>query len=338
MIPVGVVIIGRNEGERLGLALRAVQANAPEGAEIVYVDSGSVDGSVALARAHHAEVVQLDTTAPFTAARARNAGFEWLLKRDPSIQFVQFIDGDCELQGGWLETALSFLASHPDAAVACGRRRERHPQGSIYNRLCDMEWDTPIGGAVFCGGDFLIRAKAFTHVGGLNEAVPAGEEPELCVRLRRAGWGIFRIDAEMTVHDAAMSRFGQWSRRTMRGGYAYAMGAAMHGSPPERHWVRESRSILFWGLALPMTSLALLWPTRGLSALFFLAYPLLAWRVFSRMRTRNLSVSDARTYALFCVLGKFPQALGVLRFWTGRSAAGPSPIIEYKSAAAAAQS
>ena len=269
--------IGRNEGERLRACLASTVGRGP--AAVVYVDSASTDGSVDAARAAGAEVVELDMSVPFTAARARNAGFERLSAVLPGLAFVQFLDADCELVDGWLPAARARLEARPDLAVACGRRRERHPESSSYNRLADIEWDTPVGEAKACGGDALVRASAFRAVGGYDPALIAGEEPELCVRLRKAGWKVERLDAEMTVHDAAMTRFGQWWRRSVRAGHAYAEGAAIHGAPPERHWVRESRSNWFWGLGLPAAAAASAWPTGGLSLALLGGYAALWHRV-----------------------------------------------------------
>src|SRR3979490_1839399 len=107
----GVVIIGRNEGERLRRCLTS--ASASTGA-VVYVDSGSTDGSAQWARNYGADVIELDMSIPFTAARARNAGFRRLKEIAPKLLCVQFVDGDCELAQGWLEHAVSFLGSHAD--------------------------------------------------------------------------------------------------------------------------------------------------------------------------------------------------------------------------------
>jgi hypothetical protein len=133
---------------------------------------------------------------------------------------VQFIDGDCQLVSGWLDAATGFLEQHSDYAVACGRRRERFPEQSLYNRLCDVEWDTPIGDATACGGDALIRVKAFVEVDGYRDDLIAGEEPEMCFRMRQGRWKIYRLDVEMTWHDAAITQFGQWWRRCKRAGFA----------------------------------------------------------------------------------------------------------------------
>src|SRR5262245_51583875 len=172
---VGVIVIGRNEGQRLVDCLKSVKL---ESDCIVYVDSGSTDGSVAAAKQLGAMAVELDMARPFTAARARNEGLAALRSSRPDIQFVQFIDGDCELVKGWLQAALTFITQRSDVAVVCGRRRERYPDASVYNWLCDLEWDTPVGEAAACGGDALMRAAALEAVSGFLPHLRAGEEPE----------------------------------------------------------------------------------------------------------------------------------------------------------------
>lgn len=314
---IAAVVIGRNEGERLRRCLASLRDRV---GRIVYVDSGSTDNSLAAAAAAGAEIVSLDLARPFTAARARNEGFA--LMGDEAPAYVQFVDGDCELQPGWLETASAFLDSHPDVAAVCGRRRERHPGQSLYNRLIDREWDTPLGETRACGGDVLMRTDAFRAVGGFDPALIAGEEPELCVRLRAAGWRIWRLDAEMTLHDAAITRFGQWWRRTRRAGYAYAEGAAMHGAAPERHRVAQTRRALIWGLGLPAAVLALLPVVPWLAALLALAWPLQVMRLARR--------GGDPAQAFFLTLGKTPEALGVLDYRLGRLSGRRRGLIEYK--------
>lgn len=313
------VLIGRNEGARLVAALAALPDSLDRA---VYVDSGSTDGSMEAARAAGVTAVALDMTQPFTAARARNAGVAALLSNGPEPEFIQFIDGDCTLQPGWLDTALTAMASDPRRAVVCGRRRERCPDASVYNWLIDREWDTPVGPAKACGGDALIRYAAFAEVGGFPDDMIAGEEPEMCVRLRQAGWRIERLDAEMTLHDAAMTRFSQWWRRSRRGGHAFAEGAWRHGAPPERHKVPETRRALAWGLGLPLVIL-LAFVVLGPAALILV----LAWPTqVLRLRRKG----HPWTEALFLTLGKFPEALGALDFHLRRLRGGPRSLIEYK--------
>jgi GT2 family glycosyltransferase len=314
---VGAVVIGRNEGERLERCLRSLRGQA---GRFVYGDSGSHDGSPERARELGAEPVRLDPGRPFTAARARNEGLARLTGTGPAPEFVQFVDGDCELRPGWVETALEFLEGRPRAAVACGRRRERHPEASLWNRLADAEWDTPVGEAAACGGDALMRTAALAEVGGYNPRLIAGEEPELCLRLRRAGWTVWRLDAEMTLHDAAMTRFGQWWQRCRRAGYTYAEAVAMHpGEAPGR---RRLAGALAWGLVLPLAALAgglLLSPWWLLLAA---AWPLQVLRLARRDRDP--------VRALFLVLGKFPEAQGALTWAWRRLRRSRERLIEYK--------
>lgn len=327
MNQIGLVAIGRNEGKRLHQCLLSVSGKVDR---VVYVDSGSTDGSVELARSLGVDVVELDLSIPFTAARARNTGFARLLEVDAKLEFVQFVDGDCEIVEGWLERAQSELVAHSEVAVVCGRRRERYPNSSIYNRLCDLEWDTPIGETKACGGDAMMRVTAFQQVGGYNPTLIAGEEPELCVRLRQRNWKILRLAAEMTWHDAQMTRFSQWWKRAVRAGHAYAEGAWLHGAEPERHWVKESRSIWMWGLFLPLLALGMAWPTYSLSLLLLVGYPIMVYRIYLYAQSRGFKQRDSVLYARFCVLGKFPNLLGQLQFHLNRWLGRQNKLIEYK--------
>ncbi|MDY7107620.1 MAG: glycosyltransferase [Planctomycetota bacterium] len=328
---IGVVAIGRNEGERLRRCLESVLGRV---AAVVYVDSGSADDSVAMARSKGVDVIELDPAAPFTAARARNAGVHRLRELNPDVAFAQVVDGDCEVIDGWLEAAFDVMRAERDVAIVCGRRREQNPEESVYNRLCDMEWNTPVGEAPACGGDALIRLDAFHAAGGYDVSLIAGEEPELCFRLREEGWRILRIDHDMTWHDARMMRFRQWWTRALRSGHAYAEGRAMHGDAPERFRVSEFRSIIEWAALLPLLALGLAWPTWGLSLLLFGGYVLL-WRRIRRWRLREgESPHNASLYAGHCVLSKFPQLIGVAQYWWNRALGRRATLIEYKNGAA----
>jgi GT2 family glycosyltransferase len=295
---------------------------------IVYVDSGSTDGSIEYARAHGVEVLELDTSIPFTAARARNAGFARMRELVPDAELVMFVDGDCEVDREWLPAARRFLSDNQAHAVACGRRRERFPDATVYNYLCDVEWDTPIGDADACGGDAVMRVDAFSEVNGFNPSLIAGEEPELCVRLRGAGWKIRRIDHEMTLHDANVTRFSQWWTRAVRAGHAFAEVAAMHDDASSRRRARKSMKSVAWALVLPAIALGLCVSTDGLSLALLLLYPLNVARIAIRLRRQD----ETRPWvvATFLMLSTFPEALGWLRYQAGRLTGRRSRIIEYK--------
>lgn len=319
----GVVAIGRNEGERLRRCLESLNGLATV---LVYVDSGSTDGSVEMAKGLGAEVVRLDMNIPFTAARARNEGFQRLHELGANLPYVQFVDGDCEVVADWPAQALEFLQTNSDVAAVCGRRRERYPERSVYNALCDEEWDTPVGQTRSCGGDVMMRSNALAAIGGYRSDLIAGEEPELCVRLRQAGWKIWRLDAEMTLHDAAITKFAQWWKRAMRGGYAFAQGAHLHGAPPELHCVQPVRRLWFWGLGLPIMVVfaALLIPGGGCLALL---YPLQVIRLAARDGAGSKQVWRR---SLFLMLSKFPEMIGAAKFTWHRLMGRSGRLIEYK--------
>lgn len=329
---VGSVIIGRNEGERLVACLKS-QTVSP----VVYVDSGSSDGSVEAARAAGAAVVRLSTPPNFSAARARNAGMRALLEAAPGLAFVQMTDGDCELREGWIEKAVAALEADPGLALVFGRRRERHPERSVYNAMCDDEWNLPVGEAAGCGGDVLFRVEALTSVGGYNDRMIAGEDSELSMRLRKKGWRLQRIDAEMTWHDVNMQHFSEFWTRARRAGHAYAEMAHRHPDARWPDWPRSCRSIVIWGGAMPLalaatTVLALahdrLWWMAA--ALVLLPWPLKIMQLFFRQLRRGLSPRISLASAALMMVGKLPQFLGLASFHYGRWRKSASPIIEYK--------
>jgi GT2 family glycosyltransferase len=330
----GVVVIGRNEGARL---VRCLASLGEWRARAVYVDSGSTDGSVAHARSVGVDVVELDMSIPFTAARGRNAGFARLRERFADLRFVQFVDGDCEVAEGWLDDGLMALDATKRLAVVFGRCRERERDASVYNRLCDLEWDVPIGPAEACGGNAMMRVEAVAAVGGYDASLIAGEEPELCYRMRELGWSVLCIAAPMVAHDAAMTRFSQWWRRSARAGFVEAEGIARHGRAYPR--VRQALSMVFWSV-LPLPVLAVGFACQWLVGLaapcwlaavgaLLLAYGML-WVRISRAAAARWGSTDAAAYATFCLLAKWPGLQGMLTFWWRRWRGAPRRLIEYK--------
>lgn len=319
----GIVVIGRNEGDRLKVCLDSVIQYSRN---IVYVDSGSTDGSVDTAKIRGVEVVNLDLDIPFTAARARNEGFKRLVELNPDITLVQFVDGDCEIVEGWLEQASEYLTQHSDIAVVCGRRRERYPERSIFNMLCDIEWNLGSGEIKGCGGDAIYRVDIFKDVGGFNPDLIAGEEPDLCLRIRMKKLKIWCLDIEMTLHDANITRFSQWWKRSVRSGYAYALGADIHGAKPERHWVKEINRIRLWGLYLPVGLLIL----GFVNYLFFYGFLIYVLKVIRLAFKYNESIAKNWSYAFFLTVAKFAEAQGQINYLWDKLINNKRKIIEYK--------
>jgi cellulose synthase/poly-beta-1,6-N-acetylglucosamine synthase-like glycosyltransferase len=329
-VPVAVVVIGRNEGERLRACLGSVIAMNYSGdlLDIVYVDSASTDGSIALAESLGVRTVALD--GPTTAARARNAG--WTRTSAP---VVLFLDGDTLLDPEFLGRAIAEFQD-PTIAGVWGERREMRTADSIYNALFDLDWNAQPGFSPYFGGDALVRREALEEVGGYNENLIAGEEPEMCRRMREAGYYILHIPDPMTRHDLAMHSFRQYWRRSLRTGHAYAEVSAMYAHTEDPFWTAESRRNavrgLFW-LAAPAGAAAFSIARRSWLpfGLFAAAAFAVGTRTAARASRKTRSPRVLAAYALHSHLQQIPILLGQLHFWRQRRAGRRSGIMEYRT-------
>jgi glycosyltransferase involved in cell wall biosynthesis len=332
----GLVVIGRNEGERLVRCLASVRSTAKR----VYVDSGSTDGSVERAECEGVSVVRLEIPPNFTAARARNAGLLRLLEESPGLKFVQMVDGDCEIHQNWIPAGLAALRAEPDLAAVYGRLRERFPERSVYNAVCDDEWNVPIGEAPIVGGVALFRISALRQVGFYDSAMIAGEEPDLAMRMRKCGWKLRRIDSEMGYHDVDITRFAQWWKRTRRTGHAYAELAHRHPDARNPNWPRTIRSIMAWGGVMPVflvgaVTMALFDGTRGwlFTGLVLMIWPLRILQIALRKLRAGMSVKLAGASGALLMIGKIPQLIGFAEFHQNRILGRASQLIEHKDPA-----
>jgi glycosyltransferase involved in cell wall biosynthesis len=325
-----IVIIGRNEGDRLASCLQSVDSIRAE-AELIYVDSASADGSPQVANDFGAEVIVLHGGIQ-TAARARNAGWQRAL-----APYVLFLDGDTILNQGFPAAALKVLESEPSIAAVWGHRRELHPEHSLYNRVLDLDWIYAAGITDYCGGDVVMRRNALAEIDGYDPSLIAGEEPELCRRLRARGYRIMHIDFPMTRHDLNMMRFSQYWRRAERAGHAYAEISDRFRVSADPMWLQESnRNLLsgvFWigwlPVALMLGGLKSLWIIPWLSLL-----PLLsarsAWKARYKAPGQTMLVL---LYGLHSHLQQIPILIGQLKYFLGRHAGEQRKQVEYKQGA-----
>lgn len=319
----GAVAIGRNEGERLKSCLRSM---VPLCDRVVYVDSGSSDDSVAFARALGVTVVELDRDRPFTAARARNAGFEALGEDGNLPDLVQFVDGDCRVEPDWLPAGRAHLAAHPALGLVTGWRSEIHPEASVYNSLFQADWQRPAGMIATCGGDMMVRSSAFLEIGGFNPEIIAAEDDDFCLRLGKAGWKLERLPVGMTWHDAAMKSFKPWWRRSTRDGHGFAQVGHLH---PD-HFRRERQRAWIYGLGLPMLFLLGLAVSGWIAVMVLLIYAAsflrIAWGFSHRAPVKRRLLRQAG----LLTLSKIPNVIGMLTFHRRRLVGRDMNIIEYK--------
>ncbi|HYE01619.1 MAG TPA: glycosyltransferase [Phycisphaerales bacterium] len=322
----GVVVIGRNEAPRVGRALEAARG---AGAALVYVDSGSVDGSAELAEARGVPVVRL-TEGPFTAARGRAAGVHWLERALPGLRYIQFIDGDCALEPGWAAAAADYLESNPGVAAVVGTLRELHAGTSWLSRLVSVEWDLPIGAVDVIGGISMMRADDLRRAGGWRTDMVAGEELDLSSRLLALGARLVRLDRPMCTHDMGIRRPIEYWRRSVRTGHGYAQLASEHARTGPARWRRRALGAVAYGLMLPaalVVALALFWPAAVALAS---VYVLLAARIFRWRVRRGDEWRVALLYALATTICKTAAGLGVVKFLWGRITGRRHGLFEYK--------
>jgi GT2 family glycosyltransferase len=245
---------------------------------------------------------------------------------------VQFLDGDCIIAPGWLDVAEAAMRSDDKCAIVFGHLEERYPHASIYNRLCALEWRSPSGPVANFGhvvGITMVRRSVFESLGGFNADMIAGEDPDFGVRVGLAGHSARKLDAPMASHDADIHRFSQWWKRAVRAGHAIGQRAQVHANDASRDGAKERLSTCFWGLLLPTAILVALPATEGLSLLLLAGYLALGWRVARFRLSLGDNAREARLYAAFTVLGKFANAVGLLKYHINRIR-GQIRIIEYK--------
>lgn len=321
-ILMSVVVIGLNEEKRLKASLEAVFSHSPRvcDLEVIYVDSGSIDRSVAIASGiSGVNVLHLKGGKP-SAARARNVGL-----RRARGQYVQLVDGDSVIQPGWLDKALQAMESDPGISCVFGHCVEMHPQQSIYMKVCGLDWHMAPGERRLCGGNSLWRLSVIAENGFFNENIRLGEEPELCYRVRQKGGRILCIDAPMVMHDLGMHSFGQYWKRSVDSGKAYASIAMRFRKNTEKMWLREmlinfvepgawvllfAGSWLFMGLTPAVSIIVCWWLIRGL-------------QIANTLRKRKLGPGAAMMYGLHCQFARLPVAVGQLKtlFGSGSNAA-----------------
>lgn len=325
----GFVVIGRNEGKRLHSCLNAIK-EISQASPVIYVDSGSTDDSVPFAKSLDYEVVELDLSTPFTAARARNAGYLELVKLYPDIQYVQFLDGDCELQRGWIDSAINALDSSQDVGIVSGRRIEKNKKATIYNTLMDIEWDTPVGEAKAVPGDMCVKTSVLMQVKGFTENIISAEDDDFCIRVRELGYKVFRLDVAMTFHDANILHLRQWFKRSKRGGHGYANINHLHGGYPEYYFRRQLISVLFWGGIYPLALIIFSFISPVIALVLLSVYLLFITKTIIRKWFEGHPLNVAISYGLLIYSGKIPELVGAFIYWKTYLTSGQHKLIEYK--------
>jgi len=193
-----VVIPTLNAGQTLAASLAGLGDPARFG-EIVVSDGGSLDDTLAVARAAGAQVVTgAQGRGPQLRLGAMRARGDWLL----------FVHADTRLSSGWYGTVVDHIGRQPgqagyfrfalDDAAAPARRVERLTQ-----------WRCRILALPYGDQGILISRSLYDAVGGFNH-MPLMEDVDL---VRRIGRGrLTLLDCAAVTSAARYRRDGWWSR------------------------------------------------------------------------------------------------------------------------------
>ena len=181
---------------------------------MVLADSASIDRTREIAARYDVTILCLHADQRLTAAAGRSVGYA-----HTTAEAVLFLDGDMELIGGWLERAIDLLHARPDVAVVTGTLIERPLSATGRGRLGDdqaFELDhlveVPHG-----GGAALYRRAVLEKVGTFCPYLYSDEEPELCIRIRHAGYRVMKLAHPIAYHytqpqEAVSTIFARWRR------------------------------------------------------------------------------------------------------------------------------
>lgn len=164
------------------LASALAQTHPP--AEVIVVDDGSRDDSVAIARAcAGVRVIEQENQG---AAAARNAGL-----RVATGDFVVFLDSDDRLLPDAIATGLAAFAAHPACGFVYGTSRAIGPDGAVLPRpprapVTGASYRTLLEGeALVPPSCAMFRRAAVEAVGGFRQEHFPTEDYDLYLRVAR---------------------------------------------------------------------------------------------------------------------------------------------------------
>src|SRR3954452_6473649 len=202
------VVVAYNSEAELPATLAALRVQLEPGDELVVADNASLDDSAAVARAGAARVIEMDRNAGFAAGC--RAGAE--ATRAPLLFFC---NPDARPEPGALEALRAVAGEQPrwgawQALVTLPGGREVDTAGGVTHWL-GMGWAGRYGEPVTdgaprqvffaSGAALVVRREAWEATGGFDPAYfMYGEDLDLALRLRLAGWGVGVIPAARVEH------------------------------------------------------------------------------------------------------------------------------------------
>lgn len=194
---ISIVIIGRNAEWSIGRLLESVVARLPPNvtSEIIYVDSASTDCTLEIVARYPARIIRLSAGKRLCASAGRFVGTQYA-----TGQYIVFLDSDMELLGGWLERAIRLLERRPDIAVVSGIQVDTGGGMGDQRLVAGGCSEDSFAEARFAGSAAMFRREVLAKAGTWNPHIVSDEEPELCLRIRRAGYRIVQLNSLSVRH------------------------------------------------------------------------------------------------------------------------------------------
>lgn len=220
MTRLSIVLISKNQAWNIARLIESVtqESACASSVEIVLVDSASTDQTVKLADRYSITILRLWPDQRLTPAAGRYVGYKYTMG-----DLVLFLDGDMELHPGWLKKALQVVQDRHDIAAVTGqvidlpkvvRADDKPPQAK---QSMDAATEIP-----YASGAAMYRRSVLKEVGTFNPHLYSDEEPDLCIRIRHAGYRVVRLQYPIAYHysdpkGSLSTLVGRWRRKLYLG-------------------------------------------------------------------------------------------------------------------------
>jgi GT2 family glycosyltransferase len=290
---VSVAIPTWNGKHHLELCLPSLRAQTYRDFEIVVIDNGSTDGTVAWLRKEYPEVkiVALPNNLGVTAA------FNIAVRENRS-EFLVLLNNDTEAEPTWLEELVRVADKYPAAGSVASKmkvwddRTLIHTAGDFYTvsgrpgnrgvwqkddgRFDAEEW---VFGA--CGGAALYRKELFEAIGEFDYRLESYlEDVDLAWRAQLAGYGTIFAPNAVIYHKISATGGGVFASFFNGRNWIYVLVKNMPAGLLKKHWVailREQFTVT-WDALKAWRGAAARARLRGQIAGVLALPKLLAWR------------------------------------------------------------
>jgi glycosyltransferase involved in cell wall biosynthesis len=267
--------------------------------EVLYVDSASEDDTVKIAGKFPIRILQLRREWTLTPSAGRFIGYQ-----HASGRYLAFVDGDSVLDPRWLAESCAFLRDNPDYGGVAGILEKvcLSDDGACAPVAPNFDRRSATSGVRTVGslpGIATYQRQAMAKAGTFNPYLPTGEECEVALRIRRAGYKLARIARPMcTTHTLPPESVREIMRRSRA--HLYDYGATLRYCLTNGSGLRFSIEQMWFvytfvaAVAAILGALVIGWLTGSTWLLAGAAAAVACYLAVKRKHPRNLAVSTLK--------------------------------------------